>query len=350
MSGPKDFKLTFSAPTYKGIGPINLDILITVDVSSGSVSKMKILGDDLGSLSERNFLYDISNGVEVPSLAYQDPLDSTIIHKVYTMVDGDTTSPGVLFDNVFNTSIGGGVSKYGIALDLRLFDAYVICVMSSVTDNFTTTPIGTAFWLNTKANRLVVNNTSPMVWIPYTVSCFGEYTQISTVNGYKRIQDLVPGTLIETFLDGYKPLKCVGKRQLLFMPRETYIDRRMYVLPNSGLQITGKHCLLVDELTEKQRIDIMKLSGKIQQLDGMYLLPVGLHSKAIPLDIYGKHNIYHIVLEDEMPDKQYGIFANEVLVESCSYNDFVAYSSMNIEDDSDDTIDTEDTDDTDMYD
>lgn len=336
MSSLRDFKLSFSAPKYKNIGAINLDILLTVNVSSGLVSKMNILGDGFGSLSERNFLYDVSNGFEIPSLAYPDPINPSIIHKVYTMVDGDTTTPSVLFDNVFNTAIGGGVSKYGIALDLRLFDAYVICVMSSTTDNFTTTPIGTAFWLSTKANRLVVNNTNPMVWIPYTVSCFGEYTQISTDTGYKRIQDLVPGTLIETLLDGYKPLKCLGKREMVFMPCETYIDRRMYVWPDSGLHITGKHCLLVDELTEKQKRGVIEMYGKIQELDGMFLLPIGLHHRAIPVNIYGKHNIYHIVLEDESPDKQYGIIANGTLVESCSYNDFVTYSYMDIVEDIDD--------------
>jgi len=67
-------------------------------------------------------------------------------------------------------------------------------------------------------------------------------------------------------------------------------------------------------------------------LDGMYLLPIGLHRRAIQSNIYGIHNIYHIVLEDESPDKQYGIFANGTLVESCSYNDFVTYSSMEIVD------------------
>lgn len=324
MSSLRDFKLSFSAPKYKNIGPINLDIIMTINTVNGVVTKMCALGDP----SNKNYLYDITNGFEVPSLAYPDPINPSIIHKVYTLVDGDTTTPGVLFDNVFNIDVlSGGVSKYGLVLDTRIF-AGCVCVMSSVTDNFSSTPIGTAFWLGSKTTRLVVNNTAPMSWIPYTVSCFGEYTQISTDTGYKRIQDLVPGMLIETLLDGYKSLKCLGKRELLFLPNETAIDRQMFLCPDTGLQITGKHCLLVDELTEKQKRGVIEMYGKIQKLDGMFLLPIGLHRKAIPMDIYGKHNIYHIVLEDEMPDKQYGIFANGTLVESCSYNDFVTYSSM----------------------
>jgi len=322
----KDYLITFVTTL---LPDTKINITLTVDTNTFLVTKATRPGD----ITKTNYLYPFSSIREVPHLEYNDPTNNQITHKVYSLrLGGDTTTPGILYDNVFHPALNG-VSKYGIALDIGRFVNGIIVTCCSSSDDFSNDIIVYAY----KSYEDVITqwskkyrDVSTFLAIPSTVSCFGEYTQISTDTGYKRIQDLVPGTLIETFLGGYKPLKCLGRRYITFFPGETLPENQLYCYMDTGLQITGKHCILVNDLTEHQKWNIMNMYGKLPKLDGLYLLPAMLDDNATCTNHIGVRYVYHIVLEGESHNHQYGIFANGMIVETCSYNDFINYSYMEI--------------------
>jgi hypothetical protein len=60
----------------------------------------------------------------------------------------------------------------------------------------------------------------------------------------------------------------------------------------------------------------------------MYRFPVSLDTRAEIYEDEGEHTIYHIALENEDLFKNYGIYANGLLVETCSKNFLKNLSNM----------------------
>jgi hypothetical protein len=92
-----------------------------------------------------------------------------------------------------------------------------------------------------------------------------------------------------------------------------------------GLKITGKHSVLVDELTEEQKEQIPSIIGELQQTEGKWLLPACLDPEATELSLYGVVEVYHLVLENDDDDANYGILSHGKWVETCSKNNFDKY-------------------------
>jgi hypothetical protein len=72
----------------------------------------------------------------------------------------------------------------------------------------------------------------------------------------------------------------------------------------------------------------MKLLNDIFITDDKYRLLAHIDERAIPYEVEGKHNIYHIALENENIYYNYGIYANGLLVESCSIRYLTELSNM----------------------
>jgi hypothetical protein len=85
----------------------------------------------------------------------------------------------------------------------------------------------------------------------------------------------------------------------------------------NDLIITGGHSALVDKLKHKEVKDIINLLGQIYATDSKLRLPACLDDRASLYDKYDTVNLYHIALENENPDLNYGIYANGLLVETC---------------------------------
>ena len=119
--------------------------------------------------------------------------------------------------------------------------------------------------------------------------------------------------MVQTFTSGYKRVVSLGQRVA------NANSFKMYGYYDCGLEITGKHSLLVDELTEEQLEQIPFITGKVKQTEGKWLLPSCLDDNSVKLSLYGDVNLYHLVLEHEDDDSNYGILANgKKWVESCS--------------------------------
>lgn len=80
----------------------------------------------------------------------------------------------------------------------------------------------------TSANTVTNNNVGTFALLPFAapsapsnVVCFKEGTHIRTKDGYRPIQDLRKGDLIETAEHGFLPIDMIGKRERLCMkPRQ----------------------------------------------------------------------------------------------------------------------------------
>ena len=74
--------------------------------------------------------------------------------------------------------------------------------------------------------------------------------------------------------------------------------------------------------------DAKKIIGKIYIIDEKYRLPICIDKRADIYDIHGIHTIYNIALETNNNCRKYGIYANGLLVESCSKNVLKNKSNM----------------------
>jgi hypothetical protein len=80
------------------------------------------------------------------------------------------------------------------------------------------------------------------------------------------------------------------------------------------LLITGSHSILVDELSEEERKNMMKVFGKLKMIDGKYLLLSSLSNKLEKIKSKDTYEYYNIKLEGNPCG--YGIYANGALCES----------------------------------
>jgi hypothetical protein len=173
------------------------------------------------------------------------------------------------------------------------------------------------------------------------VVCFKENSKIvCLVNGREKemfVQDIRSGILVKTLLNGYIPVCMIGTSKIDNPGHSERIVDRLYLCKkdmfpglNEDLVITGNHAILVDELNEEQFKLTKEKLGKVYVTDNKYRLLACIDSRAVPYDVAGEHNIYHIALENDAYLGNYGIYANGLLVESCSKRFLKELSNMTL--------------------
>jgi hypothetical protein len=86
------------------------------------------------------------------------------------------------------------------------------------------------------------------------------------------------------------------------------------------LVVTGCHSILVKEWSsesEKERA-IEANGGNVYITDDYYRLPACADERSRVYEQEGEYTIYHVALEHDNYYMNYGIYANGLLVESCS--------------------------------
>ena len=157
--------------------------------------------------------------------------------------------------------------------------------------------------------------------------CFNEDTKILCLNSdYKEInmpiQDIEKGTLVKTLKHGYLPVDTIRYKTLnsklskLKMNNMFKLSTEKYDDLTEDLYITGSHNILVNELTNDERKETLNILNKIYVTDGKYRLLAAVDKRAEMVE--GTFTIYHFALENESEYSNYGIYANGLLVESCS--------------------------------
>jgi hypothetical protein len=172
------------------------------------------------------------------------------------------------------------------------------------------------------------------------IDCFGESTEIlckiHDQELYVPVQELQKGTLVKTSKDGYISLEHITKATIYNPSHMHRHKNRLYKYSKEqfedltqDLYLTGCHSVLVDNLHNSQRNAVTKILGDIYVTDEKYRLPSCVFNKAEPHTIAGKYDIYHITLQSDDAEKNYGIYANGLLVESCCKKNLVE-STMEI--------------------
>jgi hypothetical protein len=174
---------------------------------------------------------------------------------------------------------------------------------------------------------------------PPPYPCFKEDSKILCYKDgkvvYRNVQDLRKGDLVKTLRNGYVAVDMIGTTKL--QNGKANQDKNMlyrcskekYPELTEDLIITGHHSILVSNITDEQRGKIIDVMGKIYITDNKYRLAACIDDRAKPYDKEGQFNIWHIALENSDYYMNYGIYANGLLVETCSRRYLKEISGMN---------------------
>lgn len=185
-----------------------------------------------------------------------------------------------------------------------------------------------------------INFSSGFVFYVYpSTVCFLEGTKILCLvdkkETYVPIETMRAGTLVKTSRDGYKKVELIGKNGIVNPGHDDRIEGRLYKLSPSrytelkeDLFITGGHSVLVDMITDKQREDLTTHLGRIFITDKKYRLTALVDERAEPWTSEGSYTIWHFALEHENIKMNYGVYANGLLVETCSINTMRTKSNL----------------------
>jgi hypothetical protein len=95
------------------------------------------------------------------------------------------------------------------------------------------------------------------------------------------------------------------------------------------LVLTGCHCILIDDfVSDEQKKETLDVNGKIHVTDRKYRLPACVDERTSVYEKPGKYIIYHFALENEDNLVNYGVYANGLLVETCSKRYLKELSNM----------------------
>ena len=168
--------------------------------------------------------------------------------------------------------------------------------------------------------------------------CFKEGSKILTDNGYRPIETLRKGDLVKTLKHGYKPIDMIGKRDIYNPAQKDRIKEQLYKCSQEqypeifeDLVITGCHSILVENrVTHRQIEQIKKVNGDTYFTDDKLRMPACVDERASVYEVQGSFTIYHIALENSDYYANYGVYANGLLVETCSKRYLKELSKMDL--------------------
>lgn len=123
------------------------------------------------------------------------------------------------------------------------------------------------------------------------------------------VEDLKIGMFVKTYKNGYKKILKILKSD--FINSKQKIHNRMYKMKNADLHVTGGHSILVNELSEKEKEESIKIFGKLEKIQDKYRLLSCISDNFIPLNDNNRHHTYHISVGE-----QDIIYADNVLSET----------------------------------
>ena len=170
--------------------------------------------------------------------------------------------------------------------------------------------------------------------------CFKDDSQILCLKDgkevYRKVQDLRKGDLVKTLRSGYLAVDMIGTTKLE-NGKANHDEHKLYRCSKEkypelteDLIITGHHSILVSNITDEQRAKIIDIMGKIYVTDNKYRLAACIDDRAVPYEEEGVFNIWHIALENADYYMNYGIYANGLLVETCSKRFLKEISGMTL--------------------
>jgi photosystem II stability/assembly factor-like uncharacterized protein len=165
----------------------------------------------------------------------------------------------------------------------------------------------------------------------FNVFCFNQGTKILTGdNIYLPIECLKEGDLVKTYKRGNRKIakmhsgklinNCKCPNECMYKMRKTSSNGL-----TDDLMVTGGHSILVDSLEDhpSYKKKMMKKMGSVQMIEDKYLLLVGFSKEFERIQTNEVFTFYHFILENDGNDnEQYGVWANGLLTETPSKNQF----------------------------
>ena len=244
-------------------------------------------------------------------------------YSSYNLIIDNTNNIYVIYDGNSN------LNKYGPNGNF----------ISTIYNDPTNSIIGLAF---DNIGNLYFTNYYSSIVTKYTIlspiTCFKEDTKILTDKGYLPIQNLRKGNLIKTLKNDYKAIAMIGKRDIYHPGTKERIKDQLYKCSKDifdeifeHLIITGCHSILVDSFTnEEQKQKTIEVNGNTYVTDNKYRLPACADPRASIYETPGIYTIYHLALENDDYYMNYGIYANGLLVETCSKRYLKELSNMTL--------------------
>lgn len=169
----------------------------------------------------------------------------------------------------------------------------------------------------------------------FITPCFLISSKILTDKGYIAIEDLRKRDLVKTLKNDYLPIVLIGKSSIYNSGDLVRLKNRLYILPKQlfpslteDLVLTGCHSLLVDGLYKEQIFQMWGPNRRLYKTDNKLRLFTCFEPRAIPYQKKGTFTIYHLVLESNNDEINFGIWANGLLVETCSKLGLRDFSDM----------------------
>jgi hypothetical protein len=175
--------------------------------------------------------------------------------------------------------------------------------------------------------------------------CFKEGSKIlrldpeTDVESYVHVESLRCGDLIKTSQNGHKAIFHIGKRTLPRPSDDPDPRNRLYRLPKSiskemiaDLYITGEHCILHKSISDELKERVRKHMGDVYITEYQYRVPACIDDRSEPYQKDDPVTIWHFALENHSIYRNYGVYANGLLVESCSIQYLTEMSNMELGD------------------
>lgn len=173
--------------------------------------------------------------------------------------------------------------------------------------------------------------------------CFLEGTKILCYDPVAKeeierpIESLRKGDLVKTTMDGYKAIDTIGASKIYNPANSMRSKNRLYKCSKENypelkedLVITGCHAVLVKELSDEERKELIEIQGKIYVTEDYYRLIACVDKRAQPYEKEGIFNIWHFALENDNYYYNYGVFANGLKVETASKRMMKEMSGMDL--------------------
>jgi len=164
-----------------------------------------------------------------------------------------------------------------------------------------------------------------------SVLCFKEGTKIlcrvtEKEDAYIPIERITDNTFVKTWKHGYKRVKYVLQSELQNSSKKTInklykMSKSKYPILTEDLYITGSHAVLYDSLSDQEQWKMEQLINHFHinyrlNIDGKKKLIAYYDDRFEEWNENGSFTIYHFILESKTADRNYGIYANGILVES----------------------------------
>ena len=225
------------------------------------------------------------------------------------------------------------IANYGNNNILAITHLAVISIFSE--NSLIDKPTGIS--INSTRYLFVINNTGTNNVIKSSnPACFNHDTKILCLNSltlnndYIAIQNLKCGQYVKIYSENndYKKIIYIGQKTMinnntmlgsLFIKKKNNANNLL-----EDLIVTGGHSTLVNILSDEQKENELKYRN-ITKIYDKFLLLCCNNSDFKQIINNNEYTYYHIVLENIDKDKNYGIWANNVLTESMSENSFIKH-------------------------